>query len=171
MDYPIWGALTTRLRDIAEGDGLVWRYPVAIAPFAAVTDLSAASFAALHSLIAVSDRVALFTPEPVVPPDEFEVQMAKTCEQMVGSVPDARAGGPEMVVLGPDDCRQPRTVRLTAAGPSAEGASVANTAFAETERVFGRSTTLTNSPPTTRAVRALVAGVATQQHKFCLSKP
>jgi hypothetical protein len=103
LDYPIWGALTTRLRDIAEGDGLVWRYPVAIAPFAAVTDLSAASFAALHSLIAGSDRVALFTPEPVVPPDEFEVQMAKTCEQMVGSVPDARAGGPEMVVVGPDD--------------------------------------------------------------------
>jgi hypothetical protein len=35
LDYPIWSALTTRQRDIAEGDGLVWRYPVAIAPFAA----------------------------------------------------------------------------------------------------------------------------------------
>ncbi len=103
LDYPIWSALTTRQRDIAEGDGLVWRYPVAIAPFAAVADLSAASFAALHRLIAASDRVALFTPEPVVPPDEFEVQMAKTGEQMVGSVSDAPAGGPEMVVLGPDD--------------------------------------------------------------------
>jgi hypothetical protein len=75
------------------------RYPVAIAPFAAVTDLSVASFAALHRLIAASDRVALFTPEPVVPPHEFEFQMAKTAEQMVGSVSDAPAGGPEMVVL------------------------------------------------------------------------
>ena len=103
LDYPIWSALTTRQRDIAEGDGLVWRYPVAIAPFAAVADLSAASFAALHRLIAASDRVALFTPEPVVPPDEFEVQMAKTGEQMVGTVSDAPGGGPQMVVLGPDD--------------------------------------------------------------------
>jgi hypothetical protein len=62
LDYPIWSALTTRQRDIAEGDGLVWRYPVAIAPFAAATDFSAASFAALHRLIAASDRVAMFTP-------------------------------------------------------------------------------------------------------------
>jgi hypothetical protein len=32
LDYPIWGALTTRLCDIAEGDGLVWRHPVATPP-------------------------------------------------------------------------------------------------------------------------------------------
>jgi predicted GNAT family acetyltransferase len=38
-----------------------------------------------------------------VPPDEFEVQMATTAEQMVGTVTGASAGGPEMVVLGPDD--------------------------------------------------------------------
>jgi predicted GNAT family acetyltransferase len=118
LDYPIWSALTTRQRDIAEGDGLVWRYPVAIAPFAAAKDFSAASFAALHRLIAASDRVALFTPEPVVPPDEFEVQMAKAGEQMVGSVSDAPAGGPEMVVLGPDDVpAMMELAELTKPGP------------------------------------------------------
>src|SRR5260370_18675501 len=118
LDYPIWTALTTRQRDIAEGDGLVWRYPVAIAPFAAVTDLSAASFAALHRLIAASGPVALFTPEPVVPPDEFEVQMAKTAEQMVGSVSDAPADGPEMVVLGSDDVpAMMELAELTKPGP------------------------------------------------------
>ena len=118
LDYPIWSALTTRQRDIAEGDGLVWRYPVAIAPFAAMTDLSAASFAALNRLIAGSDRVALFTPEPVVPPDEFEVQMATTGEQMVGSVSDAPAGAPDMVVLGPDDVSaMMELAELTKPGP------------------------------------------------------
>src|SRR5260370_10218566 len=103
LDYPIWSALTTRQRDIAEGDGLVWRYPVAIAPFAAVTDLSAASFAALHRLIAASDRVPLFTPEPVVPPDEFEVQMATTGQQMFGSWAGAPPAGHGVVVLCPAD--------------------------------------------------------------------
>src|SRR5260221_2912409 len=118
LDYPIWSALTTRQRNIAEGDGLVWRYPVAIAPFAAAKDSSAASFAALHRLIAASDRVAMFTPEPVVPPDEFKVQMAKTAEQMVGSVAAASAGGPEMVVLGPDDGQaMMELAELTKPGP------------------------------------------------------
>jgi hypothetical protein len=118
LDYPIRSALTTRQRDIAEGDGLVWRYPVAIAPFAAMTDLSAASFAALHSLIAASDRVAQFTPEPVARPDEFEVQMAKTGEQMVGSLSDAPASGPEIVVLGPDDVpAMMELAELTKPGP------------------------------------------------------
>jgi hypothetical protein len=103
LDYPIWSALTTRQRSIAEGDGLVWRYPSEVAPFAAMVDLSAATFAALRAAIAVSDRVALFTPEPFVPPDEFEIRMARTAEQMVGAATNASVDAPEMVLLGADD--------------------------------------------------------------------
>jgi predicted GNAT family acetyltransferase len=103
LDYPIWSALTTRQRGIAEGNGVVWRYPAEIAPFAAMADVSANSFVALRKLIAASDRAALFTPEPVVPPDDFEIHMAKTGEQMVGAVTESPARVTEIVVLGPDD--------------------------------------------------------------------
>src|SRR5580692_616901 len=101
LDYPIWSALTTRQRGIAEGNGVVWRYPAEIAPFAAMADVSANSFVALRKLIAASDRAALFTPEPVVPPDDFEIHMAKTGEQMVGAVTESPARVTEIVVLGP----------------------------------------------------------------------
>src|SRR5260221_12135303 len=98
LDYPIWSALTTRQRNIAQGDGLVWRYPVAIAPFAAAKDTSAASFAALHRLIAASDRAAMFTPQAVVPPGEFKGQLAKTAAQMVGAVAASAAARSQLVV-------------------------------------------------------------------------
>jgi len=118
LDYPIWSALTTRQRGIAEGEALVWRYPVEIAPFAAMLDLSAASFTALHRLIAASDRVALFTPERVAPPYDFEIQMAKTVEQMVGSVCESPASMPEIAMLGPDDVpAMMELAELTKPGP------------------------------------------------------
>jgi hypothetical protein len=111
LDYPIWSALTTRQRSIAEGNGLVWRYPSEVAPFAATVDLSAKTFTALLTAIRVSDRVALFTPEPYVPPDEFEILVARTAEQMVGAAYNASADALEMVLLGPDDV--PSMMELT----------------------------------------------------------
>lgn len=118
LDHPIWNALTTRQRAIAEGDALAWRYPAAIAPFAAMADTSAESFAALQSLISQSDRVALFTPDPVAPPAEFEVLMERTAEQMVGVASEAAADMPGIVVLGSDDVpAMMDLVELTKPGP------------------------------------------------------
>jgi ribosomal protein S18 acetylase RimI-like enzyme len=118
LDYPVWNALTTRQRAIAEGGALAWRYPAAIAPFAAMADTSAQSFAALRSLLPQSDRVALFTPDPVVPPAEFEVLIDRTAEQMVGAASEASADMPEIVVLGSDDVpAMMELVELTKPGP------------------------------------------------------
>ena len=40
LDHPIWNALTSSQQALAEGGTLARRYPPAIAPFAAMTDMS-----------------------------------------------------------------------------------------------------------------------------------
>ncbi len=78
LDHPVWNALISSQRELAEGGTLARRYPPAIAPFAAMTKMSAQSFAALGALMTASDQAVLFTPEPVTAPAEFKVLLAAT---------------------------------------------------------------------------------------------
>jgi len=118
LDFPIWTALTTRQQVLAEGGALARRYPPAMAPFAAIADTSAESFAALQALMAPSDRAVLFTPEPVVPPRAFEVEMAASGDQMVGAVSGAVSDGHDIVTLGAADApAMMDLVDLTKPGP------------------------------------------------------
>ena len=112
LDYPVWTALTTTQRALAEGGALARRYPVPIAPFAAMADMSAESFAALGALMAPRDVAVLFTPEAVTAPATFKVMLAETGEQMIGTPADAPARGVEIVSLGVDDV--PAMMELTA---------------------------------------------------------
>lgn len=63
LDRPIWSALTTSHRHLAEGGPQARRYPVDMTPFADMVDMSPASFAALGELMSGSQVAALFTPE------------------------------------------------------------------------------------------------------------
>jgi predicted GNAT family acetyltransferase len=112
LDYPIWTALTTRQSALAEGGALARRYPVAVAPFAAMADQSAESFAALGALMSGSDIAVLFTPDEVVAPDTFKILLAETGEQMMGTPAETPARGVEIVTLGVDDV--PAMMELTA---------------------------------------------------------
>jgi predicted GNAT family acetyltransferase len=112
LDYPVWTALTTTQRALAEGGALARRYPVPIAPFAALADMSAESFAALEALMAPGDVVALFTPDAVTAPATFRLMLADTGEQMIGTPAEAPARGVEIVRLGVDDV--PAMMELTA---------------------------------------------------------
>jgi predicted GNAT family acetyltransferase len=112
LDYPIWTALTTRQAAVAEGGALARRYPVPIAPFAALTDTSAESFAALGALMSPSDIAVLFTPDAVTPPDNFKILLAETGEQMTGTPAETPARGVEIARLGVDDV--PAMMELTA---------------------------------------------------------
>jgi ribosomal protein S18 acetylase RimI-like enzyme len=118
LDYPIWTALTTRQSTLAEGGALARRFPPDIAPFAALKDHSPECFAALHALLPDGEtRAAFFTPEPPSPPDDFEVVMATTGEQMTGT-PTAVASSVPLVTLGPDDVpAMIELVDLTKPGP------------------------------------------------------
>ena len=111
LDRPIWSALTTRQKHLAEGGPGAMRYPVDMTPFADMVDMSAASFAALGDLLPDSQVAALFTPEPCRP-DGFKVVLAETGEQMIGSPADSPLREGEIVTLGKADV--PAMLALTA---------------------------------------------------------
>lgn len=120
LDHPIWSALTTSQKHLAEGGPLARRYPVDMAPFADMADMSAASFAAVRDLLSGTQVAALFTPEPVEMPSGFKVVLAETGEQMIGSPADSPLRGAEIVTLGPADVlAMTALVELTKPGPFA----------------------------------------------------
>lgn len=112
LDYPIWTALTTTQRTLAEGDARALRYPTQMTPFAAMPDTSARSFAALGALMSPEDIAVLFTPYAVHPPAEFKTVLAETGEQMIGTPAEAPVRGVDIVTLGVDDV--PDMMELTA---------------------------------------------------------
>ena len=112
LDHPVWTALTTRQQALAEGGGLARRYPAAVAPFAAIADMSPQAFAALGALMSPSDVAVLFTPEPVNPPADLKLLLAETGEQMIGTPAEVSVRGVEIVTLGADDV--PAMMELTA---------------------------------------------------------
>lgn len=121
LDRPIWSALTTRQRHLAEGSPQALRYPMDMTPFADLVDMSEASFAALGDLLSGSQVAALFTPDPVDVPAGFKVVLAETGEQMIGSPADSPLRGAEIVTLRAADV--PAMMALTALtkpGPFAE---------------------------------------------------
>jgi predicted GNAT family acetyltransferase len=121
LDQVIWNALTTRQASIAVGDALARCYPPDIAPFAAIADNSAASFAALERLVAPNAPAALFTVEPVMPLGALAVLRRGSVEQMVGSPIEDLSRLQEAVTLGTADLPAMRElVELTKPGPFGE---------------------------------------------------
>lgn len=112
LDRPIWSALATSQRHLAEGGPRALRYPVDMTPFADMIDMSEDSFAALGDLLSPSQVAALFTPDPVDVPAGFKVVLAETGEQMIGSPADSPLRDAEIVTLGAADV--PAMMALTA---------------------------------------------------------
>lgn len=120
LDRPIWSALTTSQKHLAEGGPRALRYPVDMTPFADMVDMSAASFAALGDLLSGTQVAALFTPEPVEVPAGFKVVLADTGEQMIGSPADSSLRDAEIVPLGAADVPAMMALtELTKPGPFA----------------------------------------------------
>ncbi|MGY8662621.1 GNAT family N-acetyltransferase [Bradyrhizobium sp. UFLA05-109] len=112
LDRPIWSALTTRQRHLAQGDARALRYPSAIGPFADLGDLSPASYAELGELMSPSEYIVLFTHDAAVAPAGFKVLLAETGEQMIGTPVESPLHDAEIVTLGIDDV--PAMVALAA---------------------------------------------------------
>jgi len=120
LDRPIWSALTTSHKHLAEGGSRALRYPVDMTPFADMVDMSAASFAALGDLMAPSQVAALFTPDAVDVPAGFNVVLAQSGDQMIGSPADSPLRDAEIVRLGAADAPAMMSlVALTKPGPFA----------------------------------------------------
>jgi predicted GNAT family acetyltransferase len=120
LDRPIWHALTTRQAALAEGGALARRYPPDIGPFADTADMSPQSFAALAALMTGPHYVVLFTPDPVAPPSDFKILLAKTGEQMTGTPAEVLGHTTEIITLGADDVpAMLELTKLTNPGPFA----------------------------------------------------
>ncbi|WFU69122.1 GNAT family N-acetyltransferase [Bradyrhizobium sp. CB2312] len=120
LDRPIWGALTTSHKHLAEGGPRALCYPQDMTPFADMVDMSAGSFAALGDLMAPTQVVALFTPEPVDVPVGFKVVLSESCDQMIGSPADSPRRDAEIVTLGKADVpAMTALTTLTKPGPFA----------------------------------------------------
>ena len=118
LDRPIWSALTTRQRALAEGGAVARRFPRAIAPFADMVDMSPASFAALGALMSGTEIAVLFTSEAVSAPDQFKTLLAETGEQMIGTPAESSLAGVDIVTLGIADVPEMTAlVELTKPGP------------------------------------------------------
>lgn len=104
LDAPVWAALTTSNRALALGGPLAIRYLPDVAPFGAIADRTAASFAALAALVPGDSRVALQTTDALIPPSGFVVDMQKPILQMVLNAPAVRIpSGPDHVLLTQKD--------------------------------------------------------------------
>lgn len=120
LDRPIWSALTTSHKHLAEGGPGALRYPVDVTPFADMVDMSETSFAQLGNLLSGSQVAALFTPEAVDVPAGFKVVLAGPCEQMIGSPADSPLRDAEIVRLGAADVPAMMALtELTKPGPFA----------------------------------------------------
>lgn len=120
LDRPIWSALTTSHKHLAEGGPRALRYPVDMTPFADMTDMSEESFAALGDVMSPSQVAALFTTEPVDVPANFKVVLSETGEQMIGSPADSPLRDAEIVTLGSADVPAMMALtELTKPGPFA----------------------------------------------------
>jgi predicted GNAT family acetyltransferase len=111
LDHPIWNALTSTQSSLAEGGARARRYPPAIAPFAAMADMSPPNFAALGEMMSRTDQAVLFTTEPVAAPAEFKVLLAATGEQMIGAPVETTIRSTEIITLSAND--SPAMVELT----------------------------------------------------------
>lgn len=118
LDRPIWSALTTRQKDLAEGGTRARRFPPAIGPFADLVDLSPPSFAELAAIMSGSEISVLFTPDAMTPPDGFKILLADTGEQMIGTPAASALAGVDIVTLGAADVPDMMAlVELTKPGP------------------------------------------------------
>ena len=118
LDRPIWSALTTTHKSLAEGGVRALRYPPAMTPFADMVDMSPDSFAALAALLSDGEIAVLFTRDAVSVPPGFKVALAKTGEQMVGTPAASTLAGIEIVKLGAADVPAMRALTdLTKPGP------------------------------------------------------
>jgi predicted GNAT family acetyltransferase len=120
LDNPIWNALTTGHAAFALGDGLARCYPSAVSRLAGMREWSPEAFADLRELVAPEGRVGLFTPEPLVVPDDWIVVGERWIDQMVCDAPvhELAQDGPELVELGEGDVPEMLALtELTQPGP------------------------------------------------------
>jgi ribosomal protein S18 acetylase RimI-like enzyme len=105
LDNPVWHSLRSQHAALAITATGAAKYPPAIAPFAAVSDVPDRAATQLASLIGDSESVYLVGVAPE-PPAGWMLEQGKPCLQMICHVPPAEIPGPpvtEMSALQRED--------------------------------------------------------------------
>ncbi len=118
LDRPIWSALTTTHKALAEGDGFAWRYRPGFLPMAGTavdTPQAAADFAAL---VRPGETLYFLQADPVLAPAGFETLVATEAVQMIAQNVPAVAPDEAIVALGAEDAEEMLALAtLTKPGP------------------------------------------------------
>jgi hypothetical protein len=118
LDRPVWSALTTAWRNLAEGDGLALRLDADYGVFAAVAEDSDDARAALAALCPAGAGLGLVETAPVAPPPELELISSAACDQMVAETLTPQEVKFEAVELGDADAPAPSTPEPTSSAAS-----------------------------------------------------
>lgn len=106
LDRPVWNALTSRWRGLAEGDENALRLSPDYGPFAAMADDGAQAQAALAALIPAGGAVAMIEARTPTPPPGARVAQSGVLYQMVATAMAAPDPGFDIAPLtdadGPD---------------------------------------------------------------------
>jgi GNAT superfamily N-acetyltransferase len=121
LERPPWSALTTTHSDFALGNDLAKRYRPAIAPMAAIREVSDTCLQAMAALMSPGEVVGLFDAEAISARGELRVIAHKTVEQMVSEQCRAAPSCEEYVNLTPADVpAMMQLTELTKPGPFSE---------------------------------------------------
>jgi len=112
LDNPIWFALTTEHRLLAQSHGLARRYPADVSPLAALLHPTNDAFADLQRLVTPGEHIALFTASPLDVPSAWQVDRSRLIDQMIC---DASLAAPAVAPLALGTTDVPEMLKLTAA--------------------------------------------------------
>ena len=111
LDRPIWNALSTLQRPLAEGDALALRFIPDVGPLSALAEDSPAAFDSLSRLVRGEQAAAMFVDRVPSPPAGWQIVHTDTLIQMVCERPRLPATSAPMVELGTADV--PEMLALT----------------------------------------------------------
>lgn len=83
LDNPIWEALTSAQKDLAQGDHLARRFPIDIGPLAGMIDQSPEAYTSLAKLSKPDEQLVFFINEAAVVPEGWTLDVSKLLTQMV----------------------------------------------------------------------------------------
>ncbi|MGA9659047.1 MAG: GNAT family N-acetyltransferase [Asticcacaulis sp.] len=104
LDNPAWFALTSCHAPMADGDGVVRRYPADVSPFAGLENPS--DLPVLAARMTEGDTAVVWSPDIIVPPKGLELMVTIPCLQMVADpfLPASTQGGAQtMTALDVDE--------------------------------------------------------------------
>lgn len=118
LDRPVWSALETRHRHLAQGGDLARRYRASIVPFASTAVDDAESLRAFGELVAPGESVVMAQADAIALPTGFTASSAAAAVQMIAEAPLPSIPDERVERLTQDDAQEMLTLALlTKPGP------------------------------------------------------